>query len=43
MKKFLDVTGLQHLWKQLSLKDYSNNDTLVAVIEAIDKTKADKD
>ena len=43
MKKFLDATCLQHLWKQLSLKDYPNNDTLVAVIEAIDKTKVDKD
>ena len=43
MKKFLDIEGLKHLWSQISLQDYPNNDTLVAVIEAIDETKADKD
>ena len=42
MKKYLDATGLQHLWKQLSLKDYPNNEMLVAVINAIDEEKADK-
>lgn len=42
MKKYLDATGLQHLWRQLSLKDYPNNETLVAVINAIDEEKADK-
>lgn len=42
MKKFLDESGLQHLWRQLSLKDYPNNETLVAVINAIDEEKADK-
>lgn len=39
---YLDNEGVQHLWKQLSLKDYPNNETLVAVINAIDAEKADK-
>lgn len=43
MKKFLDTSGVQHLWKQLSLKDYPNNETLVAVINAIDEEKANRD
>lgn len=42
MKKFLDAQGLQRLWKQLSLKDYPNNEMLVTVINAIDEEKADK-
>lgn len=42
MNKFLDATGVQYLWKLLSLKDYPNNETLMAVIRAIDETKADK-
>ena len=42
MKKFLDISGLQHLWRQLSLKDYPNNEMLVAVINAIDEEKANK-
>jgi hypothetical protein len=42
-KKFLDANGVQYLWSKVSLQDYPNNDTLVAVIEAIDETKADKD
>lgn len=41
-KKFLDQEGVKYLWSKLSLKDYPNNETLVAVIEAIDETKADK-
>lgn len=41
-KKFLDASGIQHLWKQLSLQDYPNNETLVAIINAIDEEKADK-
>lgn len=43
MKKFLDVSGLQYLWEQISLKDYPNNETLVAVINAIDEEKANRD
>lgn len=42
IKKFLDKDGLQYLWKLLSLEDYPNNETLVAILNAIDETKADK-
>lgn len=42
-KKFLDIEGIKYLWKKLSLQDYPNNKTLIAVIEAIDETKADKE
>lgn len=42
-KKFLDQAGVQYLWSQLSLQDYPNNETLIAVLNAIDDTKADKD
>ena len=41
-QKFLDVEGVKTLWNQVNLKDYPNNETLVAVINAIDETKADK-
>ncbi len=41
-KKFLDQAGVQYLWSQLSLGDYPNNETLIAVLNAIDETKADK-
>ena len=41
-KKFLDQTGVQYLWSQLSLEDYPNNQDLVAIINAIDETKLDK-
>ena len=41
-KKFLDQAGVQYLWSQLSLEDYPNNETLIAVLNAIDATKADK-
>ena len=41
--KVLTQEGLKTLWSQVSLKDYPNNETLMAVIEAIDETKADKD
>ena len=41
-KKFLDQAGVQYLWSQLSLEDYPNNETLIAVLNAIDTTKADK-
>ena len=42
MQKFLDNKGLQYLWSKLSLEDYPNNETLIAVLNAIDETKADK-
>ena len=41
-KKFLDQSGVEYLWSQLSLEDYPNNETLIAVLNAIDETKADK-
>ena len=41
-KKFLDQNGVAYLWSQLSLEDYPNNETLIAVLNAIDTTKADK-
>jgi hypothetical protein len=40
--KVLNEQGLQYLWKKLSLEDYPNNETLIAVLNAIDETKADK-
>lgn len=40
--KVLTQEGLKTLWSQISLNDYPNNETLMAVIEAIDETKADK-
>ena len=42
-KKYLDQEGVQYLWSKVSLQDYPNNDTLVAVLNAIDDTKADKE
>ena len=42
MKKYLDQKGVEHLWSKLSMEDYPNNETLMAVINAIDETKADK-
>ena len=42
MAKFLDADGVSFLWSQLSLQDYPNNETLMAVINAIDNTKANK-
>lgn len=43
MKKYLDTEGLKYLWSKISLQDYPNNDVLVAVINALDETKANKD
>lgn len=40
-KKFLDSTGVRHLWSKISMEDYPNNETLIAVINAIDESKAD--
>lgn len=42
-KKFLDQEGVKHLWSKISMEDYPNNETLIAVLNAIDQTKADKD
>lgn len=41
-QKFLDAKGVEVLWKQIDLNDYPNNETLIAVLNAIDETKADK-
>ena len=41
-KKFLDKSGVEYLWSRLSMEDYPNNETLIAVLNAIDATKADK-
>ena len=41
-KKFLDSQGLEYLWSKINMQDYPNNDALVAIIDAIDESKADK-
>lgn len=41
--KFLDGNGLSYLWQKISMEDYPNNETLIAVLNAIDQTKANKD
>ena len=41
-KKYLDFEGLQYLWSKIDMQDYPNNETLIAVIQAIDETKADR-
>ena len=40
--KVLDANGVKALFDLLSLQDYPNNDILMAVINAIDTTKLDK-
>lgn len=40
--KVLDTNGVKALFDLLSLQDYPNNDVLMAVINAIDTTKLDK-
>lgn len=40
-KKFLDQNGVQYLWSKLSMQDYPNNETLIAILNAIDETKQD--
>ena len=42
-RKYLDQSGVQYLWSKISMEDYPNNETLIAVISAIDETKANKD
>lgn len=42
-KKFLDQEGVKYLWSKISMEDYPNNDTLIAVLNAIDQAKADRD
>jgi hypothetical protein len=40
--KVLDANGVKALFDLLSLQDYPNNDVLMAVINAIDATKLDR-
>lgn len=42
-KKFLDQEGIKYLWSKISMEDYPNNNTLIAVLNAIDQAKADRD
>lgn len=39
MNKFLDAAGLEYLWSKISMEDYPNNETLIAILNAIDQTK----
>ena len=41
-KKYLDQEGVKYLWSKISMEDYPNNETLIAVLNAIDATKLDK-
>jgi hypothetical protein len=43
MKKYLDIDGLQYLWSRINMQDYPNNEMLIAIINAIDEEKANKD
>lgn len=43
MSKYLDEKGVQYLWRKISLEDYPNNELLIAIINAIDEGKADRD
>lgn len=40
--KILDSTGLTYLWSKINMQDYPNNETLIAILNAIDDTKVDK-
>ena len=42
-KKYLDKEGVKYLWSKISMEDYPNNETLIAILNAIDETKADKE
>lgn len=41
-KKFLDASGVKYLYDKLVLDDYPNNDTLSAVIQAIQEALSEK-
>lgn len=43
MGNFLNAEGVKYLWSKINMQDYPNNETLMAVINAIDETKADKE
>ena len=40
--KCLDASGVQYLWSKINMQDYPNNETLIAILNAIDETKLDK-
>ena len=42
-KKYLDQKGVEYLWSKISMEDYPNNETLIAILNAIDATKANKE
>ena len=42
MANYLDYEGLKYLWSRISMDDYPNNETLIAILNAIDATKLDK-
>ena len=42
-KKYLDKEGVKYLWSKISMEDYPNNETLIAILNAIAETKADKE
>lgn len=42
IQKFLDWEGVKYLWSKIDMQDQLNNKTLIAAINAIDETKADK-
>ena len=41
-KQFLDAEGVKYLWSKVNMQDYPNNEMLIAILNAIDDTKADK-
>ena len=41
-QKFLDYEGVKYLWSHINMQDYPNNETLIAILNAIDATKLDK-
>lgn len=43
IQAYLNYEGLKTLWNLISMDDYPNNDMLIAVLNAVDETKADKD
>lgn len=41
-KNFLDKSGVTYLWKQIE-SDFATQDSLAAVVEAVDEIKLDVD
>ena len=42
IKKFLDQSGVEHIWNKISIQDYPNYDVFTTVINSIDEIKVDK-